>query len=84
LRRVECIGAQYKMNVADVRKLSSHDLVNLLAQHGYGMPIQEGDTRSAHIAEWGTFTASGRSFVKIVVRVDTDTVFDYGARLFFE
>jgi hypothetical protein len=65
-------------------KLSSEDLINVLADMGYGKRYQIEDKRVARVADVGYFTKTKQSFVKIVVCVDDTTVYDYGVRVLCE
>ena len=65
-----------------VLKMKSPELLNLLASHGIGLPYQgPEDTREAGAWEYGGTAKS--AFVKVVVRVNSDEMWDYGARLTF-
>jgi hypothetical protein len=67
---------------SDVLKMTSVDLINLLAKMGYGKPYDPlGDIRKASVIETGTFTQTGRSYAKIVVQADDTSMYDYGVRL---
>jgi hypothetical protein len=73
----------------DLQKLSSKDLINLLADLGHGPKYVDGmDTRTAKIYETGTFTYSGVSYAKIVVTYDSGSklgaLWDYGVRLIIQ
>ena len=79
-------ASQPPLHVDDVRRMSSDELIDLLAERGIGRPrtVAADDRRRASIHETGTFTSgahAGDSYVKIVVVVDDDAVFDYGARI---
>ena len=67
----------------DIENFSSKELINLLAQKGIGIPCcdNKNETRTAYVAEYGTFTTTGKKYVKIVVRSNSDDLYDYGARI---
>ena len=69
------------MNCTDVHKLRSHELINLLADLGYGKHFSKDDTRTASCVETGTFTSTGKKYAKIVVKVHDCTMYDYGVRI---
>lgn len=71
--------------IADINNMSPPELIDLLASLGLGTcydPIS--DKRTAYINETGTFTRTGKTFVKIVVRVNNTSMYDYGAKLWVE
>lgn len=62
---------------------SSAELINMLADLGYCKHhIGADDKRKAYISDIGTFTRTGKSYVKIVVVVDDDVTYDFGVRLY--
>lgn len=62
--------------------MSSQDLINLLASMGFGKSYNpQGDTRTAELIETGKFSNSGKTYAKIVVKVNDSSVYDYGIRL---
>ena len=70
------------MDEIHVKQKSSAELIDLLAARGFGAPYGgEDDKRTACVTETGTFARSGKSYAKIVVQVDDDDTYDYGARL---
>ena len=77
-------AVQSPVQVDDVRRMSSDELINLLAERGIGRAVAADDGRRASIQESGRFTSGehvGDAYVNIVVKVDDGAVFDYGARI---
>jgi hypothetical protein len=62
---------------------SCSEKINLLASRGIGAEFQPGDKRTAMVVEYGSFD-DRRYFAKIVVNVDDERVYDYGARLWID
>lgn len=66
-----------------IMEASSAELINMLADLGYCKRHSGAeDTRKAYIGERGTFTLTGKSYIKIIVQVDDGVTYDFGVRLF--
>ena len=73
------------MKCSEVLKLTSQQLIDLLASLGYGAPHSPSDKRDASVHETGFFTTrtgKHKGYAKVVVVCKgSDTVEDYGVRL---
>ena len=72
------------MKITEIQNLTSASLINLVASYGIGKPYSEDDKRSACVAEHGTFSATNKSYVKIIIRANDENMYDYGIRLWCE
>jgi len=75
----------------ELKKLTSGELINLLAGLGYGKPFcaDGSDKRCAFVYEYGKFNGPTvyNHYAKIVVSMDNgdnNEMFDYGVRVFVE
>lgn len=73
----------------NIQCASSEELIDLLANMGYGKPFDKNnnDLRRAYVNERGTISSGplkGKHFAKIVVQCNNDELWDYGLRIWIK
>lgn len=70
----------------NILNATSEELINILAELGYGRPFDRAnnDSRKALIIEQGTINSgpnSGKTYIKVAVTCDSEELLDYSVRI---